>query len=134
MFSVRLSQLIAKKGISKYQIAKETKITEATLSNYTKGKGNPSPSIVKQLSLYFEVDYNWLMFGDEQKNDALSTQIADSDIEYTSSPNTVKPQPYSETSLTIDYLKKQIKVKDALIQHLISVLDEKIDLLLQRKN
>ena len=131
MFEKRLNQLIAEKGISKYQIAKETKITEATLSNYTKGKVSPSPSIVQQLSLYFDVDYNWLMFGNGKKYNTYSTQISDSGVIYSSALNAAKME--SEALQTIDYLKKQIKVKDELIKHLMTVLDEKINLLLQQK-
>lgn len=61
-FALKLRNLIKKSGISRYKIANETKITQATLSNYINGKvDRPSPSNVMQLAKFFDVDYDWLM-------------------------------------------------------------------------
>lgn len=104
MFSERLSKLIEERGVSRYRISQDTKITEATLSNYCNEKGNPSPSIVKQLSDYFKVDYNWLLKGDAGK---LRSTVSESGVKYKRS-NVRKSDISTIISLMQDELQKKL--------------------------
>ena len=139
MFADRLSELIRKKQITRYQVAKDTGVTEATLSNYARRKGNPNPSIVKQLATYFEVEYEWLMFGDEDKADFNTTHLADSDSEDQTSyyPKQRKKKEStvatSDLSILVAHFEKQLLAKDKMIYHLMSILDDKVDFLVGEK-
>jgi transcriptional regulator with XRE-family HTH domain len=136
MFSQRLVETIRKRGLSRYRIAQDTKITEATLSNYCNGKVNPSPSIVKQLADYLGVDYSWLLIGEENNkilND--SSILADSTSTYRA-----RKKKYSKNNLNsvIDYFESQLKTKDTIINnHMedlstrMASIESKLDLLFQ---
>ncbi|MDR3061226.1 MAG: helix-turn-helix domain-containing protein [Dysgonamonadaceae bacterium] len=136
MFSQRLVETIRKRGLSRYKIAQDTKITEATLSNYSNGKVNPSPSIVKQLADYLGVDYNWLLTG-EGNGEILtgSNILADSTSTYRA-----RKKKYSKNDLNsiIDYFESQLKTKDTIIKnHMedlsvrMTSIENKLDLLFQ---
>ena len=128
MFRDRLTKVIEERGISKYQIAKETKITEATLSNYCNGKGKPSPSIVMQLANFLDVDFDWLINGvvDEEDKSVLS----DSKPEYLILGKNKFTSKNS--SVVIAHLEKQIGEKDKLINKLTSIVTDKLDVIVQQ--
>ena len=137
MFSKRLIEAIAKKGVSRYKIAQDTKITEATLSNYCNGKGSPNLSIVKQLSNYFEVDYDWLLGKDANKNDALAVASDNTTDKYRKRQKT-----YAKGDLKsiINYFEEQLKTKDELLKNneenislRLSIIEEKLDLLINSR-
>lgn len=64
-FRDRLTQLIAYHNITAYRLAKETKISNATLSRYLNPniKSKPNESTIMVLSNYFKVDAKWLAEG-----------------------------------------------------------------------
>lgn len=134
MFSQRLVETIRKRGLSRYRIAQDTKITEATLSNYCNGKVNPSPSIVKQLADYLGVDYTWLLTGEGNKEILNGSSIlADSTSTYRA-----RKKKYSKNDLSsvIDYFESQLKTKDSIINnHMedfsirMAAIENKLDLL-----
>lgn len=136
MFSQRLSDIIKKRDLSRYKIAQATKITEATLSNYCNGKVKPSPSILKQLADYLEVNYNWLLTGEGScEISSKSTNLADSTSTYR-----VRKKKYSKNDLNsiIDYFESQLKTKDEVIQSLekdlharMTSIENKLDLLIK---
>ncbi len=119
MFKDRLVKVIEEKGLSRYKIAKETKITEATLSNYCNGKVNPSPSIVMQLANYLEIDFNWLITGNE------SSKISEPKEKYTIlSKMKLTNKEYSSVIL---HLEKQIEEKDKIIAKLTHIIEERLN-------
>ncbi|MDR1718603.1 MAG: helix-turn-helix transcriptional regulator [Dysgonamonadaceae bacterium] len=134
MFSQRFIKIIEEKGISRYKISKDTKITEATLSNYCNGKVNPNPSIVKQLADYLSVDFNWLLTG--TTSNVQDTPItADSTSSYRK-----RKKGFTKSNLKsiLDHFETQIKVKDEIIKNnnielrkQLSHIENKIDLLIQ---
>ena len=128
MFRDRLTRVIEERGISKYQIAKETRITEATLSNYCNGKGKPSPSIVMQLANFLDVDFDWLIngTGDEENTRILS----DSKPEYLILGKNKFTSKNS--SVVIAHLEKQIDEKDKLINKLTSIIADKLDVIIEQ--
>ena len=129
MFRDRLTRAIEEKGISKYQIAKETKITEATLSNYCNGKGKPSPSIVMQLAGFLDVDYDWLLngTGDEDNNRLV---FSDPAAKYLILSKKKFPEKNSKT--VISHLEKQLNEKDKLIDKLTSIIENKLDVVVEQ--
>ena len=133
MFKDRLTRAIEEKGISKYQIAKETKITEATLSNYCNGKGKPSPSIVMQLASFLDVDYDWLLNGIGAEDDN-NLVFADPVAKYLILGK--KKFPEKSSTAVISHLEKQINEKDKIIDRLTSIIEQKMDVIIEqtRKN
>ncbi|MDR1371439.1 MAG: helix-turn-helix domain-containing protein [Dysgonamonadaceae bacterium] len=135
MFAKRLSETIDKRKLSRYKIAQDTKITEATLSNYCNGKGKPNPSIVKQLADYLGVNYKWLLVGEEDSEILTDgDKIADSTSTYRA-----RKKKYSKNDLSsiIEYFEDQIKTKDSIITNCFEALstqmisiENKLDLLI----
>lgn len=60
MYSVFV-KLMEEKGLTPYRVAKETGITQATLSRWKTGKVNPSLEILQVLADYFHVSIDYLM-------------------------------------------------------------------------
>ena len=54
-------QLMEEKGVTAYRVAKETGITQATLSRWKTGKVSPSIETLQVLAEYFEVTIDYLM-------------------------------------------------------------------------
>lgn len=130
-FAARLTELINKKGISRYRISKDTKITQATLSNYCNGKVNPSPSNVKQLSEYFEVDYDWLLGGDPETSFSSNkiTNAKDGRASYKLRPGSGG----SDIKFLITHFEERLNRKDDEIKflhqenhRLLSLLEKKL--------
>ena len=129
MFRDRLIRAIEEKGISKYQIAKETKITEATLSNYCNGKGKPSPSIVMQLASFLDVDFDWLLNG-TGGDDNNRLVFSDPAAKYLILSKKKFPEKNSKT--VISHLEKQLSEKDKLIDRLTSIIENKLDAVVEQ--
>ena len=129
MFKDRLTRAIEEKGISKYQIAKETKITEATLSNYCNGKGKPSPSIVMQLASFLDVDFDWLLngAGDDDNNRLI---FSDPAAKYLILGK--KKFPDKSSNAVITHLEKQLNEKDKIIDRLTSIIERKMDVVIDQ--
>ena len=132
MFADRLNELIEKKSITRYQVAKATGVTEATLSNYTKGKGNPNTSIVKQLADYFEVSFEWLMYGDGEDERHQGPLLEGEPTFHPEYPAKKQRVTSSDITVLVQFFEKQLAEKDALIKHLLTLLDE--NLLALREN
>ena len=130
MFKDRLTRVIEERGISKYQIAKETKITEATLSNYCNGKGKPSPSIVMQLANFLEVNFDWLIDGIGEEDEEDKQIVSDSKPEFLLLGKNKFTSKSS--SVIIAHLEKQIDEKDKLINKLTSIIADKLDVIIEQ--
>lgn len=59
MYSVFV-KLMEEKGLTPYRVAKETGITQATLSRWKTGKVNPSLETLQVLADYFHVSIDYL--------------------------------------------------------------------------
>lgn len=71
----RIQYLIANDSKNKSQILRELHLSTSTLSDWEKGKGNPSTSAIIKLARYFNVTSDYILFGTEQLCDkALSPQ------------------------------------------------------------
>ncbi len=129
MFKERLIKAIEERGVSRYKIAKETKITEATLSNYCNGKVSPSPSIVMQLATYLDVDYEWLLKGSSNEHMS-NTRVAEPKEKYAILGKTKLNS--KELASILSFLEKEIEEKNKLINKLTKIIEEKIEKLVSK--
>lgn len=58
-------QLLQKYGVSAYKVAKETGVTQSTLSDWKRGRSTPKSENMKKLADYFGVSIDYLMSGKE---------------------------------------------------------------------
>lgn len=56
-------QLLQKYGVSSYKVAKETGVTQSTLSDWKRGRSTPKLENMKKLADYFGVSIDYLMTG-----------------------------------------------------------------------
>ena len=56
-------QLLQQHGISAYKVAKETGVTQSTLSDWKRGRSTPKSENMKKLANYFGVSIDYLMTG-----------------------------------------------------------------------
>lgn len=62
-------QLLQKYGVSAYKVAKETGVTQSTLSDWKRGRSTPKSENMKKLADYFGVSIDYLMTGKEDPSD-----------------------------------------------------------------
>ena len=68
-------QLLQKYGVTAYKVAKETGVTQSTLSDWKRGRSTPKTSNMQKIADYFGVTVDYLMTGKEEterKETALS--------------------------------------------------------------
>ncbi len=56
-------QLLQKKGVSPYKVAKETGVTQTALSNWKLGKSTPTAKTLQKIADYFGVPIDYLTTG-----------------------------------------------------------------------
>lgn len=64
MLGERLKQVLEVKDISRYRIHKDLGISQGTLKNYIENATSPTPSILKQLCQYLNINETWLLTGE----------------------------------------------------------------------
>lgn len=60
-------QLLQSFGVSAYKVAKETGVTQSTLSDWKRGRSTPKTENMKKLADYFGVSVDYLMTGEEKE-------------------------------------------------------------------
>ena len=58
-------QLLQKKGVSSYKVAKEAGVTQTALSNWKSGRSTPTAKTLQKIADYFGVTIDYLMTGDD---------------------------------------------------------------------
>ena len=61
-------QLLQKKGISAYKVAKEAGVTQTALSNWKSGRNTPSTTTLQKIADYFGVTIDYLMTGEDKES------------------------------------------------------------------
>lgn len=61
IFGERVEELLKEKGITKYRLAQETGISKSILSDYCKGKVQPTADIIIVMAKYFDVTSDYLL-------------------------------------------------------------------------
>lgn len=59
-------RLLQNHGVSAYKVAKETGVTQSTLSDWKRGRSTPKTENMKKLADYFGVSIDFLMTGKEK--------------------------------------------------------------------
>lgn len=59
-------QLLQKRGITPYKVAKEAGVTQTALSNWKSGRSTPTTKTLQKIADYFEVTIDYLMTGEEK--------------------------------------------------------------------
>ncbi len=60
-------QLLQSFGVSAYKVAKETGVTQSTLSDWKRGRSTPKADNMKKIADYFNVSVDYLMTGEEKE-------------------------------------------------------------------
>lgn len=61
-------QLLQKRGLTSYKVAKEAGVTQTALSNWKSGKSTPTTKTLQKIADYFGVTIDYLMTGEEKEN------------------------------------------------------------------
>lgn len=130
-FSERLHEMMIEKGITKYRLAKDMKISATTISNYLNNKTKPDLTKLEVLSEHLGVNRVWLLRGEGEKYRHTPVQ---EDI-YTSAISVREDDSIMSRYLAsiVDKQASMLKVKDEHLGRLIAmhemVLDQMIPLL-----
>lgn len=76
----RFAQLLQENGVTPYRVAKDTGITQATLSDWKNGRSTPKQDKMQKIADYFNVSIEWLT-GSSQYRTILEKLDAEMDIE-----------------------------------------------------
>lgn len=60
-------RLLQKHGVSAYKVAKETGVTQSTLSDWKRGRSTPKTENMKKIADYFGVSVEYLLTGKEKE-------------------------------------------------------------------
>lgn len=69
MYSV-FRHLLQEKGVSAYQVSKDTGVSQQTLSAWKNGKSKPSLTTIQKLADYFDVSVEYLLNGKDSSHPA----------------------------------------------------------------
>lgn len=67
-------QLLKKKGVSSYKVAKEAGVTQTALSNWKSGRSTPTAKTLQKIADYFGVTIDYLMTGDDSSEQGLTAR------------------------------------------------------------
>lgn len=67
----RLNDLKEKSGLNAKQLTSTLGISSTSFTDWNKGKGSPSLDAVVKFCNYFDVSLDYLVFGEERKNEML---------------------------------------------------------------
>ena len=67
-------QLLQKKGVSSYKVAKEAGVTQTALSNWKSGRSTPTVKTLQKIADYFGVTIDYLMTGDDSPEQGLTAK------------------------------------------------------------
>lgn len=109
----KILDALKQSNLSAYEISKQTKITQATIGNYRKGKTVPTQANALILKHFFNIDFAEITENFSQNNGSVvvgndNNGNIDNRQYYSDSPDVLKAQ--------IDLLDERIKEKDAQIK------------------
>jgi len=109
----KILEVLKQSNLSAYEIAKQTKITQATIGNYRKGKTIPTQANALILKHFFDINFadNTENFSQNRGSVVVGNDnngSIDNRQYYSDSPDVLKAQ--------IDLLDERIKEKDAQIK------------------
>ncbi len=60
-FAERLELLLKEKSVTKYKLSKETGVSKSVLSDYCKGRAQPTADVIIVIAKYFDVSTDFLL-------------------------------------------------------------------------
>lgn len=76
MYAV-FEQLLQKRGVTPYKVAKEAGVTQTALSNWKTGKSQPTLKTLQKIANYFGVSVDYLMTGKDSSQEDSSLTARD---------------------------------------------------------
>lgn len=73
-FPERLQEVMNEKGVTKYRVAKDLRISATTLSNYLNNKTKPDVTKLEVMSRLLGVNRQWLLTGEGEKYRKLTVE------------------------------------------------------------
>lgn len=73
-------QLLQEKGVSAYRVAKETGISQPTLSDWKRGKSVPKLDKLQKLAAYFGVTVDYLLGKNPDSDDSSGLEQPEDDV------------------------------------------------------
>lgn len=67
-FGIRLKKLREDKGLTGEELGDILGVTKASISTYEKGKGMPKAAVIVQMSIFFNVTFDYLFGVDNKDN------------------------------------------------------------------
>lgn len=123
----KIIDILKASDISSYEISKRTKITQATIGNYRKGKTTPTQANALILKQFFNVEFADETGNFSQNHNSIvmgnnnSTGNIDNRQYYSDSPDVLRAQ-IEVLDERIKERDAQIKEKDAQIKELLSIV------------
>ena len=124
-------QLLQKRGVTAYRVAKETGVTQTALSNWKSGRSTPTTKTLQKIADYFGVTVDYLMTGKEnthpgenslsardqkdiaKKLDGILSEIdSDDSLMFDSGENDDETREYLKTSLSLALTNAKIMAKE----------------------
>ena len=109
----RFADLLQKHNVTAYKVAKETGITQATLSRWKTGVTAPSRETLQLLAAYFDVSVDYLL------NGADAADGPDAELQEYLEELRTRPEQRALFSLTknatIEDVEKAVRIVDALL-------------------
>jgi len=135
--SLRIKELMKKKGVSAYNISKETGISQATLSRILNKNTKPNMNNLKILSKYFNSSEEWLLTGEGSmlKESVVNNNIvSDGNNNVNVNQGEVKlGTSNGDMSKLIDIIAEKDKQISKLIEHLTEK-DKQISKLIEQQS
>lgn len=76
-FSLALYNSMANAGLNQYELSRMCGVHQTTISNYLRGKSEPSPSFLKKLNRVIRIDYKEDELMNDRKRENIDPQIVD---------------------------------------------------------
>ena len=126
----KIVKILVESGLSSYEIAKKTHITQATIGNYRKGKTKPTQANALILKQFFDIDFDEKATNFSNNNNSVivgnnNTGNVGNNY-YSDSPDVLRAQ-IEVLDERIKEKDAQIKEKDAQIKELHALLNKMVE-------
>jgi len=118
----KILNLMSNRGVSAYQLSKETGIANNLVSQWRQHKQNPSIKSIKKVAKYFNVQWESLMPDDEETDENFSFNEALEKFQKTCNDNKYKEICFSNVEL--EYLNSLKRLNNGGIKKVLAYIDD----------
>lgn len=76
------AKLMAERGLTAYRVSMDTGVSQATLSDWKRGRSKPKLPKLQKLADYFGVSLAYMMGADDEKRETPTAPPTDADIKF----------------------------------------------------